>query len=172
MAITDEYTCGRQCTSSRLSELKLSEADTTRYYEEYLRLKRLPNLGYLLERLRVPEKISAFIELTNLALVEHITAKEVLQLLKMANSRIHGMYNIEQNIEKHRWIIAYLRKIKHKEQLELASLHNKISTASGMLKQYNLAIKEKKEELASILDKKIKYERMVEQFIVSIMRYI
>ena len=55
------------------SELKLSEEATTRYYEEYLRLKRLPNLGYLLERLRVPEKISAFIELTNLALAEHIT---------------------------------------------------------------------------------------------------
>src|SRR5215207_1342934 len=64
------------------SELELSEEDATRYYAEYLRLKKLPNLGYLLERLRVPEKISAFIELTNLALAEHITAKEVLQLLK------------------------------------------------------------------------------------------
>jgi len=36
-----------------------------------------------------------------------------------------------------------------------------------MLKQYNLALKVKKEELAIILDKKIKYERMVEQFIVN-----
>ena len=93
-----------------VSELKLSEAEATKYYVEYLRLKRLPNLAYLLERLRVPEKISAFIELTNLALAEHITANEVLQLLKMANSRVHGMYNIEQNIKKHRWLIANLRK--------------------------------------------------------------
>ena len=85
----------------------------------------------------------------------------------MANSRVHGMYNIEQNIEKHRWLIANLRKTKQKEGLELAALHNKISSANGMLKQYNLAIKEKKEELATILDKKIKYERMVEQFIVN-----
>ena len=36
-----------------------------------------------------------------------------------------------------------------------------------MLKQYNLAVKVKKEELAAILDKKIKYERMVEQIIVN-----
>ena len=36
-----------------------------------------------------------------------------------------------------------------------------------MLKQFNLALKVKKEELAIILDKKIKYERMVEQFIVN-----
>jgi hypothetical protein len=96
---------------------------------------------------------------SNISLAEHITANKVLQLLKMANSRVHGMYNIEQNIEKHRWIIANLRKTKQKELLELASLHNKISSANGMLKQYNLAIKEKKEELATILDKKIKYER-------------
>jgi hypothetical protein len=48
------------------------------------------------------------------------------------------MYNIEQNIEKHRWIIAHLRKTKQKEGLERADLHNKISSANGMLKQYNL----------------------------------
>jgi hypothetical protein len=149
------------------SELKLSEKDTTRYYEEYLRLKRLPNLGYLLERLRVPEKISAFIELTNLVLAEHITAKEVLQLLKMANSRVDGMYNIKQNIEKHRRLIVFLRKTKHEEQLEHTAIHDKISSANGMLKQLNLSLKVKKEELAIILDKKIKYERMVEQFIVN-----
>jgi hypothetical protein len=97
------------------SELKLSEEDTTKYYTEYLRLNQLANLGSLLRRLRVPEKISAFIELTNLALAEHITAKEVLQLLKMANSSIHGMHNIEENIKKHRWVIANLRKTRQEK---------------------------------------------------------
>jgi hypothetical protein len=154
------------------SELKLSEEDTTRYYAEYLRLKQLPNLGSLLERLRVPEKINTFIELTNLALAEHLRASQVLQLLKMANSPINGMCNIEQNIEKHRSLIAYLRKTKHKEQLEHAAIHDKISSANGMLKQLNLAIKVKKEELATVLDKKIKYERMVEQFIVNNKEYL
>jgi hypothetical protein len=85
----------------------------------------------------------------------------------MANSRVDGMYNIEQNIEKHRWVIANLRKTRQKEGLELAALNKKISPANDMLKQYNLAIKVKKEELATVLDKKIKYERMVEQFIVN-----
>ena len=79
-----------------VSELKLSEADATKYYVEYLILKRLPKLSSTLEQLRVPRKISLFIRLANLALAEHMTANEVLQLLKMANSRVHGMYNIEQ----------------------------------------------------------------------------
>ena len=118
---------------------------------EYLRLKQLPKLSSTLEQLRVPRKISLFIRLANLALAEHITANEVLQLLKMANSRIYRMYNIEQNIKKHRWIIAYPRKTKQKERLEHAALHNKISSENCMLKQYNLAIKEKKEELLQFL---------------------
>jgi hypothetical protein len=154
------------------SELKLSEEDTTRYYTEYLRLKQLPNLGSLLERLRVPEKISTFIELTNLALAEHLRAGQVLQLLKMANSPIDGMCSIEQNIEKHKGLIAYLRKTKQREALELEALNNKIRSANDILTQYNQTIKVRKEELAAILDKKIKYKLMVEQFIVNNKEYL
>jgi hypothetical protein len=127
-----------------VSELKLSEVDATKYYVEYLRLKRLPKLSSTLERLQVPRKISLLIRLANLALAEHITANGVLQLLKMANSRVHGMYNIEQNIKKYRWVIANLRKTRQKEGLELVALHNKIRSSNDMLKQYNLAIKVKK----------------------------
>jgi hypothetical protein len=155
-----------------VTELKLSEEDTNRYYVEYLRLKKLPNLGSLLERLRVPEKISAFIELTSLALAEHITAREVLQLLKMANSRIHGMYNIEQNIIKFRGVVAHLRRTRQREGLELVALEKKIRLANDILTQYNQTIKMRKEELATILDKKIKYERIVEQFIINNKMYL
>jgi hypothetical protein len=124
-----------------VTELKLSEEDTTRYYVEYLRLKKLPNLGSLLERLRVPEKISAFIELTNLALAEHMRASHVIQLLKMANSLKHGMFNIEENIKKYRWTIAHLRETRRKQGIELFTLDNKIRSANDILKQLNLVIK-------------------------------
>jgi transposase-like protein len=149
------------------SELKLSEADTTNYYTEYLRLKRLPDLGYLLKRLRTPEKISAFIELTNLALDQHMRASQVVQLLKMANSPMHGMHNIEENIKKYRWVIAHLRETRQKQGKELFTLDNKIRSANEILKQLNLVIKMRNEELAAVLDKKIKYELMAEQFIVN-----
>jgi hypothetical protein len=150
-----------------VTELKLSEEDTTRYYVEYLRLKKLPNLGSLLERLRVPEKISAFIELTNLALAEHMRASQVVQLLKMANSPMHGMHNIEENIKKYRWIIAHLRETRRKQGIELFTLDNKIRSANDILKQLNQVIKIREEELAAVLDKKIKYELMAEQFIAN-----
>jgi hypothetical protein len=149
------------------SELKLSEAETTNYYTEYLRLKKLPDLAYLLKRLRVPEKISAFIELTNLALAQHMRASQVVQLLKMANSPMHGMHNIEENIKKYRWTIAHLREARRKQGIEMYDLDNKIRSANDILKQLNLVIKIRKEELAAILDKKIKYELMSEQFMAN-----
>jgi hypothetical protein len=148
-------------------ELKLSEEETTKYYTEYLRLKQLPKLGQLLERLRVPEKISAFIELTNLALSEHMTATQVLQLLKMANSSVHGMPNIEHNIIRFRELVVHLRRARQKEGNELYALENKVRSANDILKQLNQIIEMRKKELAAILDKKIKYRLMAEQFIVN-----
>jgi len=47
-----------------------------------------------------------------LALAEHMRASQVLQLLKMANSPIDGMCNIEENIIKFRGVIAHLRRCK------------------------------------------------------------
>ena len=61
---------------------------------------------------------------------------------------------MNENIKKHRWVIANLRKTRQKEGLELVALHNKISSANGMLKQYNLAIKVKKESLLQFLIRK------------------
>jgi hypothetical protein len=150
-----------------VTELRLSEEDTTRYYVEYLRLKKLPNLGSLLERLRVPEKTSAFIELTNLAFAEHMRASHVIQLLKMANSLKDGMFNIEENIKKYRWTIAHLRETRRKQGIEMYDLDNKIRSANDLLKQLNLVIKMRNEELAAVLDKKIKYELMAEQFMAN-----
>lgn len=149
------------------SELKLSEADTTNYYTEYLRLKKLPDLSYLLKRLRVPEKISAFIELTNLALAQHMRAGHVIQLLKMANSLKDGMFNIEENIKKYRWTIAHLRETRRKQGIEMYDLDNKIRSANDILKQLNLVIKMRKKELAEILDKQVKYKLMAEQFMAN-----
>jgi hypothetical protein len=68
-----------------------------------------------------------------LALAEHLRASQVLQLLKMANSPIDGMCSIEQNIEKHKGLIAYLRKTKQREALELEALNNKIRSANDTL---------------------------------------
>ena len=145
-----------------VSELKLSEAEATSYYMEYLRLKRLPKLASTLEKVKVPRKITLFIQLTNLALAENMRATQVLQLLKLANSR--GMYNIEQNIKNYSWSITNLRKTRQEEGLELVALKQRIDSAKGILNQSNIALNEKKEELAAILEKKMKYERMVELF--------
>lgn len=94
-------------------------------------------------------------------------ASQVVQLLKMANSPRDGMYNIEKNIKKYRWTIAHLRETRRKQGIELFTLDNKIRSANDVLKQLNLVIKIRKEDLAAVLDKKIKYELMAEQFMAN-----
>jgi hypothetical protein len=143
-------------------ELGLSEMDATRYFIEYHRLKRLPELANIIKELKVPRKISLFIQLTKLALAENMRVTEILQLLKMANAR--GMYNIEQNIRNCRLTIESMRQQRYEKSQELLVLNNKIDSAKGYLNQYNLALEEKKEELAAVLESKIKYERIVELF--------
>ena len=96
-----------------------------------------------------------------------MTASQVLQLLKMANSSVHGMHNIEHNIITFRRVVAHLRMTRQKEGLELYALENKIRSANDIIKQLNQIIDAKKDELAVILDKKIKYKLMAEQFIIN-----
>jgi hypothetical protein len=72
-------------------------------------------------------------------------ASQVVQLLKMANSPRDGMYNIEENIKKNRWVITHLRETRRKQGIELFTLDNKIRSANDILKQLNLVIKIRKD---------------------------
>jgi hypothetical protein len=53
--------------------LRLSEAEATKYYLEYLRLGDLPKLPFIYEKLRGPQGIGYLIELSKLALAEKMT---------------------------------------------------------------------------------------------------
>ena len=91
------------------------------------RANKSPDLDYLFKRLRVPEKVNAFIELTNLALAQHMRAGQVVQLLRMANSPMHGMHNIEENIKKYRRTISHLSETRRKQGIELFNLDNRFN---------------------------------------------
>jgi hypothetical protein len=87
--------------------LRLPEAEATKFYLEYLRLGELPKLLFIFEKSRGPQGIGYLIELSELALAEKMTAKQVLNLLKMANDC--RLYDIESKIEKYKAAIAQLR---------------------------------------------------------------
>ena len=78
--------------------LKLSEAEATKFHLEYLRLSHLPELPFIYEKLRGPQGISFFLNLCKLALAERMTAKNVLNFLKMANDC--RLYDIENSQRK------------------------------------------------------------------------
>jgi hypothetical protein len=53
----------------------------------------------------------------------------------MANSPMHVMHNIEENIKKYRWVIIHLRETRRKQGKELFDLDNKIRSANNILTQ-------------------------------------
>ena len=105
-------------------------------------------------------------------LTNQIQNSVLLYSFDSINSRVHGMHNIKQNIKNHRIAITNLRKTRQEEGLELVALSNKISSANGMLKQYNLAIKEKKESLLQFLIRKSSMSVWLNNLYSIKMRYI
>ncbi len=66
-----------------LKALRLSEAETTKYYMQYLRLVRLPRLSLTYEKLGSVHAVSIFAKLSNIAVAEGLTVEEVIRLLKI-----------------------------------------------------------------------------------------
>jgi hypothetical protein len=145
--------------------LRLSEAEATKFYLEYLRLGELPKLPFIYEKLRGPQGIGYLIELSKLALAEKMTPKQVLNLLKMANDC--RLYNIESKIEKYKAAIAQLRLHRQTEGQELYALNNKIASAKSILNKYETAFGRLNKEFNSIREQIIGMEAMVEQFKVN-----
>lgn len=145
--------------------LRLSEAEATKFYLEYLRLGELPKLPFIFEKLRGPQGIGYLIELSKLALAEKMTAKQILNLLKMANDC--RLYNIESKIENYKNAIAQLRLHRQTQGQELYALNNKIDSAKSILNQYETAFGRLNKEFNSIREQIVGMEAMVEQFKVN-----
>jgi hypothetical protein len=145
--------------------LKLSEADATKFHLEFLRLSQLPKLPFIYEKLRGPQGISYFLSLSNLALAERMTPKNVLNLLKMANDC--RIYDIENKIENYKEAIARLRLQRSTIGQELYALNNKIASAKSILDQYEMAFGKLNKEFNSIRQQINGMKAMVEQFRVT-----
>ena len=145
--------------------LRLSEAEATKFYLEYLRLGELPKLPFIFEKLKGPQGIGYLIELSKLALAEKMTPKQVLNLLKMVNDC--RLYNIESKIENYKAAIAQLRLHRQTQGQELYALNNKIASAKSILNQYGTAFGRLNKEFNSIREQIIGMEAMVEQFKVN-----
>lgn len=139
--------------------LRLTEAEATKFYLEYLRLGELQKLPFIYEKLRGPQGIGYLIELSKLALAEKMTPKQVLNLLKMANDC--RLYNIESKIENYKNAIAQLRLHRQTQGQELYALNNKIASAKSILNQYETAFGRLNKEFNSIREQIIGMETMV-----------
>ena len=142
-----------------LKELRLSETDTTKYYMEYLRLSQLPGLSLTFKELGSVRAVSYFSKLSNIAAAEQLTVEEVIRLLRIVKN--NPLYHVETRIEEIKKMRLCLESELEEQKDMLFCYNEKIDSAKLILKGWNIACKEIREEVIRIYNEKQILENLV-----------
>jgi hypothetical protein len=136
-----------------LKELKISETETTKYYMEYLRLRRLPGLSLTFEKLGSVRAICLFAKLSNIAVAEGLKVEELIDLLRFVKN--NPLFCVEARIEEIKKMLLCLESELEEQKNMLFCYNEKIESAKQILKGWEKASKELREEVRRIYDEKL-----------------
>ena len=142
-----------------LKELRLSEPDATKYYMEYLRLSQLPGLSLTFKELGSVRAVSYFSKLSNIAAAEQLTVEEVIRLLRIVKN--NPLFYVEARIEEIKKMRLCLESELEEQKNMLFCYNEKIDSAKLILKGWNIACKEIREEVIRIYNEKQILENLV-----------
>jgi hypothetical protein len=145
-----------------LKELRLSETETTKYYMEYLRLTRLPGLSLDFQKLGSVRAVSYFSKLSNIAVAEQLTVEEVIRLLRIVKN--NPLWYVEARIEELKKLLNCLEVELEEQKNTLFCYNEKIESAKQILKGWENASKELREEVRIIYDEKQAIQKLVYEF--------
>ena len=131
-----------------LEELRISETETTKYYMEYLRLSQLPGLSLTFKELGSVRAVSYFSKLSNIAAAEQLTVEEVIRLLRIVKN--NPLFCVEARIEEIKKMRLCLESELEEQKNMLFCYNEKIDSAKLILKGWNIACKEIREEVIRI----------------------
>ena len=142
-----------------LKELRLLETDATKYYMEYLRLSQLPGLSLTFKELGSVRAVSYFSKLSNIAAAEQLTVEEVICLLRIVKN--NPLFCVEARIEEIKKMRLCLESELEEQKNMLFCYNEKIDSAKLILKGWNIACKEIREEVIRIYNEKQILENLV-----------
>jgi hypothetical protein len=142
-----------------LEELRISETETTKYYMEYLRLSQLPGLSLTFKELGSVRAVSFFAKLSNIAVAEGLTVEEVIRLLRIVKN--NPLFSVEARIEEIKKMRLCLESELEEQKNMLFCYNEKIDSAKLILKGWNIACKEIREEVIRIHHEKQILENLV-----------
>ena len=122
--------------------LNLREAEATRFYKEFWKLKQLNNLNMIYEELR--GDIEPFLKLYKLAKRKGMGIKQVVNLLEIMNE---DLPDIQCRYERLKREVNMLEFNKQQSHIALSYFDNQIEMKSKALTSYRLSCKKEKQEI-------------------------
>src|SRR5215204_271938 len=152
--------------------LNLSEAETTKYYEEYWDLNQMHELRMLYDEIR--DDIVHFLRLYNLSRSEHMSPEHVVNLLQISNEYLpllelkckrlkKEIASLESERQKLQYLgnqVSVLTKVQEKTRGEIKNLHKEKTRVETLLKKFGNSNEHKRirqaaeEEVTNILSKR------------------
>jgi transposase len=126
-------------------ELNLREAEATKLYKEYWKLKQLHNLNMVYEETK--GDIAPFLRLYRLSKAAGMSARQVINLLKIANTNLP---DIQRRYERLKREVNTLEFNKQQSRIALTFFNNKIETQRKALTSYRVSCMRKKRDKKSL----------------------
>jgi hypothetical protein len=140
--------------------LKLSEAEVTKYYIEYLRMIQLPELTQILKEIGL-HGISYFLILTQKAMAEKMKTDQVINLLKLTNDKLPELEDKVEKLKNKLLVLEY--EIEDHKEL-LYSYNEKISNAKLNLEEWRKFWRVEQEKFLSAYNENQRLEKLAYEF--------
>jgi hypothetical protein len=140
--------------------LKLSEAEVTKYYIEYLRMIQLPELTQILKEIGI-HGVSYFLILTQKAMAEKMKTDQVINLLKLTNEKLPKLEDKVEKLKNKLLVLGY--EIEDHKEL-LYSYNEKISNAKLNLEEWRKSWRVEQEKFLSAYNENQRLEKLAYEF--------
>jgi hypothetical protein len=150
---------GRKTPLEVAVALNLRESEATKFYEEYWKLKQRHNLNIVYEELK--GDIEPFVKLYRLSKAAGMSARHVINLLKIANTKLP---DIQYRYERLKREVNTLEFNKQQSHRTMAYFNNQIETQSKTLTSYRVSSIRERREIEKLYNEKARLEALVTGF--------
>jgi chromosome segregation ATPase len=139
--------------------LNLSEAETTKFYQEYWNLKQMHELRVAYEE--IGADIVHFLELYRLSKDAHMSTRQIINLLRIANNDLRS---VEQRYKKLQSNVDNLESRELDLSITLEDLKSQIQNAKQMLNSYRLSCQKEVSKILQLHRQSMRLNALLRQF--------
>src|SRR5215207_5946402 len=139
--------------------LNLSEAETTKFYQEYWNLKQMHELRTVYEE--IGADIVHFLELYRLSKDAHMNLRQIINLLQIANN---DLQSVEQRYQKLQRNVNHLGSRELDLSIALEDLKSQIQNAKQRLNSYRLSCQKEVGKALQLQRQNMELDALLGQF--------